>query len=234
MDDHQRNSLLQAIAISSVSSPSIQSLITPTSRSTAFTTLEQFKQFDGRVAIALTLIQTEQHSITLTEGGVTNHVNITAPTKLYALGILQTFLSIGYSKLNSDDDRMSIRYSILMAARQLVTSVSTSTNNNGACSQEEIRLVAVKLAALIADLAIREFPQRWTTFIHDLFVDSGLWITTEHDPDSENSTDSQYGRMIGVKLCLECLAIMTENCTDGDFNLKISTNRRNDVSIYTL
>jgi hypothetical protein len=41
-----------------------------------------------------------------------------------------------------------------------------------------------------------------------------------------NTTDAEG---IGAKICLECLSFIVEDCTDSDFNSKISTTRRNDV-----
>ena len=70
------------------------------------------------------------------------------------------------------------------------------------------------LTALI--LFTRDFPQRWPNFLDDLY--SKVWVI------SENS-DAGHG----ARICMECLSLLTEDCTDSDFNSKISTRRRNDI-----
>mmetsp|Transcript_23382 Transcript_23382/g.34894 ORF Transcript_23382/g.34894 Transcript_23382/m.34894 type:complete len:1349 (-) Transcript_23382:172-4218(-) len=80
----------------------------------------------------------------------------------------------------------------------------------------------MKLAAFLSDVAIRDFPQRWTNFGNEIFSavsNGGLW---SDDPVSDDT---------GVRIGLECLKIITEDCTDSDFNARISTTRRNDVLI---
>lgn len=60
---------------------------------------------------------------------------------------------------------------------------------------------------------VRDFPQRWTTFFQDVFVPirmGGLWY------DGEDNVHS-----MGVLICLECLKLVTEDCTDSDYNAKV-------------
>ena len=54
---------------------------------------------------------------------------------------------------------------------------------------------------------VRDFPQRWTTCIEDLF--GNLWSETPQ---------------MGIKICLEILKNVAEDCTDSDFNAKVSSN----------
>jgi exportin-5 len=244
MDDNQKLSLFRAIAISTASSPILIPLVNAQSRADAFETLEQFKKFDGRVAVILELLQTE--ALVLPVGS--NNLDITASAKLYTLGVLQSFLKTNYGKLNNESDRLAIRNAVMTAARQLLAKCSSSSqivssdgqsyqdastnanaNANANAAENEHRFLAIKIASLIADIATRDFPQRWTSFISDLFSSpdkGGLWYI----PPSTTSYRG-YGPLIGVKMCLECLKIITEDCTDGDFNSKISTSRRNDVLI---
>ena len=231
MDETQKLALFRAIAISTASSPALLPLITPQSRAESFNTLEQFKNFQGRAAVILQLLQTERHILPLANN-VT--VDITASTKLYTLGVLQSFLKTDYSKLGNENDRLALRNAVMIAARQLLAKCSDVTGPNTSedvATENENRFLAVKIAALIADIATRDFPQRWTSFVSDLFSTpdkGGLWYI----PSSFSPAPSKgYGPMIGVKICLECLKIITEDCTDGDFNSKISTTRRNDVLI---
>ena len=60
---------------------------------------------------------------------------------------------------------------------------------------------------------VRDFPQRWTTFFQDVFVPiqmGGLWY---------DGNDNMH--TMGVLICLECLKLVTEDCTDSDFNAKV-------------
>ena len=230
MDDDQKLTLFRAIAISTAASPALLPP-NPQSRAEAFNTLEQFKKFDGRAAVILQLLQTERHILPLPNSA---SVDITASTKLYTLGVLQSFLKTDYAKLSNENDRLALRNSVMTAARQLLaksTNIGGPDASTNAAIENENRFLAVKIAALIADIATREFPQRWTNFIMELFSPpdkGGLWYIPE---PTSSPTSKGYGQMIGVKMCLECLKIITEDCTDGDFNTKVSTARRNDVLI---
>jgi Exportin-5 family len=115
----------------------------------------------------------------------------------------------------------------------------------------ELRILSKKLSALLEGLVIREFPQRWTTFADDVFAPlllsagdggsssssnpvrpagGGLWYTA--DPVDPNAvTKPATSIHLGVNICLEMLRLVAEDCTDSDFNAKISTTRRNDVLI---
>mmetsp|Transcript_24924 Transcript_24924/g.38091 ORF Transcript_24924/g.38091 Transcript_24924/m.38091 type:complete len:1527 (-) Transcript_24924:34-4614(-) len=248
MDDNQKLALYRAIAISTASSPLILPLVTPQSRSQAFHTLEEFKKYPGRATVILELLQTERHILPIIDNnGTSNNVDITASTKLYVLTVLQSFLKTDYAKIsNNENDRLAIRNAVMVAARQLLqqsmsnpdnTNNNNNNNNSATRNEGEIRFLAIKISALLADIAIRDFPQRWTTFVMDVLsppdqggVGLGLWYVPP--PPSENAISTKgYGPMIGIKICLEILKIMTEDCTDGDFNSKISTSRRNDVLI---
>lgn len=189
MNEPQIQSLLAAIAISSGLSPNI----TPAQRSSAFEALEQFKSYPGRIGGCVELIGRQSL--------VMDGVDVTAPTKLFCLGLIQEFLKVGYSTLE-EGDRVQLRNSILMSARQLAM---TDTSSMSSGSEAALRTVSMKIASLLADIAVREFPQRWTNFVTDLFT--GIW-------GDGNST-------VGVKICLECLKLITEDCTDSDFNSKV-------------
>lgn len=128
---------------------------------------------------------------------------MTAPTKLFSLGLIQEFLKVGYASLE-EGDRVQLRTSILMSARQLAMTDTSAMDYSG---EATLRTVSMKIASLLADIAVREFPQRWNGFVTDLFT--GIW-------GEGNST-------VGVKICLECLKLMTEDCTDSDFNSKVSS-----------
>lgn len=222
MDEAQRQSLLLSIAISA--GVAVGTFL-PQQRQDAFNTLEQFKTYDGRVAIALQLLQTPSHSLALP--GSANTLDVTAATTLYALLILQNFLKAGYAQLG-DGDRVAFRTSVLAACRQLAAPSATALND------AESRMLAMKLSALLADIVVRDFPQRWPAFASEVFVPlsrGGLWCEPGTADGNAQRSRGGYGTMIGTKMALECLRIVTEDCTDSDYNAKISTKRRNDVLI---
>ena len=211
MNENQRQSLLSAIAISS-GLPGFGSTITPQQRSEAFSNLEQFKSYPGRVAACVEMIGC--HSLQVTCGPSNTPLDVAVPGKLYALGVIQEFLKMGYNGLN-DFDRIQLRSSIVLAARQLAMSPLDGSAITKAGDESGKRILAVKLAALLADLALREFPQRWETFVTELFSPvSGGGIWCEAAADAGAST-------VGVKIGLECLKLITEDCTDSDFNAKV-------------
>ena len=201
MNESQRQSLLEAIAISS---GIFGSNITPQQRSNAFTNLEQFKTYPQRVSACVDMIGCNTLQIAGTGSG-NAPIDVTVPGKLYALGVIQEFLKVGYNSLN-ESDRTQLRTSILTAARQLAMS-TTASDVSSIKMNDSTRILAVKIGSLLADLALREFPQRWQTFVSDLF---SLWGA---DASGNNTT--------GVKICLECLKLITEDCTDSDYNARV-------------
>ena len=193
MEDSQLKTVLQSIAVSSGSIP----LSSPNDLQVAFGVLEQFKAFSRRIPVCLGWLHQEHHSIETTD--------ITIPVKLYALTVLEKFLLKGYAQLQNESDRLTLRQAVMVACRQIAPHP---------ISTPKIRILANKLASILAGLVVRDFPQRWTTFIQDVFSpcdQGGLWYDS-------SSGDAQ---IMGVKLCCECLQIVTEDCTDSDFNSKV-------------
>ena len=205
MDPQQQSTILRAIAISSIHSPSF----TQNDRQAAFQTLEELKKYDGRVQLVLQWLLAERHFY--------EQHDITIQTKLLSLEILASFLEKGYSTL-SEQDRLQLRDIVLKSARLTVTP-SSGVN-------QESRIFGKKLAVILAGLVLRDFPQRWTTFATDIFKplnEGGLWY---NQPGEESI---QY--LGGVHICLEAFKLIAEDCTDADYNARISTQRRNDVLI---
>ena len=129
----------------------------------------------------------------------------TIAAKLYACELISDFLKHQYSKL-TEKERLQLRTAVLGAARQEATKPVTNS-----------RILANKLASLMASLMVRDFPQRWTTCIDDLF---SMWSSTEPQ--------------MGVKICLEVLRLVAEDCTDSDFNSKVSEGLGVRLSLFCL
>ena len=85
MDEIQRQSLLQSIAISSgvATGPLSQQ-----QRTEAFQTLEEFKKYQGRIPIALQLLgqPSDQPHMSVVPGGLAP-VNVMTQTRLYSLTV---------------------------------------------------------------------------------------------------------------------------------------------------
>ena len=180
--------------------------------------------------------------------------NITTATKLLALEVLHQFIvTVGntnyYQQIcHNDTTRTEFRTAILNGAR-IIASTSSSlgaasssnnsggTNTNHSNSKSEIRILARKVAVVLKDLILRDFPQQWMSLGNDLYHPvTGLWFCCSNDGTNSSANSSTAtaspaadNMMIGQQICLECFKLVAEDCTDSDFNVKISTTRRNDV-----
>jgi hypothetical protein len=192
MDENQQQTVLRSIA---VSSGFAASNVSASDRGLSFKVLEDFKVYDGRISVCISWLHQERHGI---EGA-----DITVPVKLYALTLIDKFLQTSYTKLN-ENERLALRHAVLTAARQVAP----------APVLDEGRILANKLASVLAALMVRDFPQRWTTFFQDVFMpiqNGGLW--------SNDNGDGVH--TLGVKICLECLRLVAEDTTDSDYNAKV-------------
>lgn len=215
MDQSQPNSQEQAVlwAIAASSLP----LFSASDRQRSFQILEEFKKYDGRIQLCLNWLHCERQMF--------QEHDITLATKLLALEVVTNFLSKGsYSSL-SEADRLTLRQAVLKAAR-MVAVVSPHAPNVTIEEYLRTKILAKKVAAVLEGLVVRDFPQRWTSFTSDVFTSvqkqGGLWY-------DEPGQEAVYH--LGVRICLECLKLVAEDCTDADFNAKISTQRRSDVLI---
>jgi hypothetical protein len=193
--------------------------------------MDTLQQQQQRIALCLSWIQ--QSDAIMYE-----QYNITTATKLLAFEVLHHFVvvasstsnGIGYSQVCcKDEQRIEFRNAILNAAHIIATSSSSSSSSSASSAssssdtngtnynqiqKSEIRILARKVAVVLKGLILCDFPQRWDNMGNQLFSHpNGLW----------------YHLPIGQQICLECLKLVAEDCTDSDFNVKISTVRRNDV-----
>ena len=199
--NQQEAIILRAIVVSSSATFQGQ-IISSQDRQQAFRVLRDFKAFPGRIPLCLKWINTTSNSI--------NGANVTkdeeVATKLFACEQIQEFCKAKYIQL-PEQERLQVRNAILTASRTLATSSTTVVADTSS------RILSNKFASLLAAIVVRDFPQRWTTCIEDLF--GSLWVAGT----------------LGIKMCLEIFKLVAEDCTDSDFNAKISTKRRNDVLI---
>ena len=229
MDENQRQSLYQSIAISTGIPLNSSSIATAQQRKDAFLNLEEFKKYEQRIVACIDLLQAEYHILgdATKEANIHNPIaDISIPTKLYALDIIQQFIKKNYSKVK-ESERLGLRWSLLTAARQVANSNDHLTSDhNRIKSSEGARILGMKLAGVISDMAMRDFPQRWTTFVTDIFVpqeQGGIWGTSSTTNSNENNNNKYNEKlMIGFKIGLQCLKIITEDCTDKDFNTKVN------------
>jgi hypothetical protein len=243
----QEETVLRAIVISS--SMAIGGQVVPHyDRQTAFQVLTEFKNFDGRIPMCLSWLQQESirthnnhtrlssssihnSNNNNSNGAIIMEENITVPTKLFALDVLSDFLTKRYSSLRPEE-RLALRQAVLTAARQLAPTRSDVA---------EARILGNKLATLLAGLIVRDFPQRWTSLMDDVFGGpvvlpngrgGGLWCTDINNNNNNNSFNNSSSSLIntgasedqstmGVKICLEVLKLVAEDCTDSDFNAKV-------------
>jgi hypothetical protein len=231
----QEETVLRAIVISS--SMAIGGQVVPHyDRQTAFQVLTEFKIFDGRIPVCMSWLQqesirTHNNHTRLSSSSIHNNngsimeEDITVPTKLFALDILSDFLTKRYSSLRPEE-RSALRQAVLTAARQLAPTRSDVA---------EARILGNKLATLLAGLIVRDFPQRWTSLMDDVFLPNdgrgggGLWCTDNNSNNNLNNSSSSLSNAgasedqstMGVKICLEVLKLVAEDCTDSDFNAKV-------------
>jgi hypothetical protein len=207
----QHDIILRAIYVSSSGTWPTGELITSAERQQGFTILQDFSSshYTGRIQLCLQWLQQTSLQFYSTNG----QVDCTIPAKLYACEIISDCLrKLHYSQWN-ENDRIQLRTSILIASKyQAVAPIINDQNNNNNVNNNNNSSTSVplanKLSSLLAELIIRDFPQRWNTCISDLFTQ--LW-----------STSSTEIPQIGNRMCLQILQLVAEDCTDSDFNSKV-------------
>mmetsp|Transcript_56492 Transcript_56492/g.137113 ORF Transcript_56492/g.137113 Transcript_56492/m.137113 type:complete len:1521 (+) Transcript_56492:169-4731(+) len=241
----QEETILRAIVVSS-STHWLGQLITGSDRQQAFQVLQEFTTFVGRVPLVLDWLQRPQLAVA--------NQDCTVSAKLYACEILSECMKTtsggtattkqrvndgGFPSYShwSEQDRLRFRQAVLVAAHDqaqyplvsLPKNNNTNNNNTANATATASLPLANKLSSLLAGLIVRDFPQRWTTCIDDLF--SQLWSSSSSTGGDINTSGATTTIKIGNKMVLQILQQVAEDCTDSDFNSKISTKRRNDILI---
>lgn len=195
MDDDKQRLVLKSVAVSAGYFAAGSS----SEGQTAYKVLEDFKAYDGKIPVCINWLHQDQNFLDGTD--------ITVPVKQYSLTIMNDFIQKSYSKLN-ESERLAMRHAVITAARQIAPMALVHQN----------RILANKLASILAMFVVREFPQRWTSFSQDMFMpmqQGGLWCNEGGDGF----------HTLGVKILLECMRLVTEDTTDSDFNAKVCLNR---------
>ena len=205
IDSAQQETILSAIVVSSSTHWAGQP-ISGEERRRAFTALQDFStQFVGRVPLSLQWLQ--QPQLTVANGTI----DCTISAQLYACEILSSCLNDKKKKYAQwqEGDRLQFRQAVMVASRRQASAplIDPRDGSSNSSSTTSMALpLANKLASLLAALMVRDFPQRWTTCIQDLFQQ--LW--------------SETAPLVGNRMCLQVLQLVAEDCTDSDFNAKVS------------
>eukprot|EP00536_Pseudo-nitzschia_multiseries_P001400 jgi/Psemu1/250511/estExt_Genewise1Plus.C_180109 len=208
MNSAQQETILSAVVVSSSTHWAGQP-ISSEERKRAFSALQEFStQFEGRIPLCLQWLQ--QPKLAVANGTI----DCTVQAQLYACEILSSCLNDKTKKYAQwqEGDRLQLRQAVLVAAQHQADAPLVLVRGSADNSNRSLPL-ANKLASLLSALVVRDFPQRWTTCIGDLF--GQLW--------------SETTPKVGNRMCLQVLQLVAEDCTDSDFNSKISTQRRNDI-----
>ena len=204
MNSTQQETILSAVVVSSSTHWAGQP-ISQEERRRAFSALQDFStQFEGRIPLCLQWLQ--QPQLTVANGTI----DCTISTQLYACEILTSCLNDKTKKYAQwqEGDRLQLRQAVMAASRYQASAplVNPRDGSSTAITSTTTSLpLANKLASLLAALVVRDFPQRWTTCIQDLFQQ--LW--------------SETAPLVGNRMCLQVLQLVAEDCTDSDFNSKV-------------
>lgn len=118
---------------------------------------------------------------------------------MFGLSCLEKLATARWNEL-SDEDKVAVRSTAVAAAWRSTAAEPSYVRN--------------KKAALVAQVALREFPQRWPTMAEELVL--------------RESSDAE-ARDALLELSFSALAELAEDCTDADYNVRLPPKRRTDV-----
>lgn len=114
-----------------------------------------------------------------------------------ALSILDDWLKAWWNRIPEDAQRY-----IRDQCVTLLTSAAVAAS----------RGLRTKLAVILCNIACRQYPQQWPTFMDDVV---GLWVST--------------GLPAQREICIMTLEFLVQDCVDGDFNTSLPTQRRQEI-----
>ena len=153
-------------------------------RDAAFAYLEALKQQESCLHSMLHILTTES-----TEHNEWN--------RQLALSILEEWMKIWWNRIQEEAQRY---------IREQVVALLTSP------AVAECRGMRTKLAVILSEIAQRQYPQQWPSFLDDIV---GLWVSTTIPEQRE--------------VCIMCLEYLVQDCVDADFNSTLPTLRRQDI-----
>ncbi len=114
-----------------------------------------------------------------------------------ALSILHDWMKQWWNTINQQD-----QYQIRQIGSQLLSQSTDMIHSVSYCN---------KLAALLADLVERQYPQYWPSFISDVKL---IWM---------------QGPAFKQEIILKTMQFVLEDCTDSDFNTQLSAKRSEEI-----
>ena len=122
--------------------------------------------------------------------------------RMLSLTILNDWLKIWWNKL-SESEQSSIRNTVLMLL-------------NGPLSKSPVRVLLTKLAVMISNIAVRQFPQMWPTFLEDMV---SLCLAS-------STTPSSYGEQ---EISIMAIEFTASDSIDNDYCSSLPLQRRQDI-----
>jgi hypothetical protein len=162
----------------------LDSVTAKSARDAAFEYLEALKQQEGCLNAMLYIL--------FTESADHNEWN-----RQLALSILDDWIKLWWNRIPEDAQRYIREQTVT-----LLTNPAVSAS----------RGLRTKLAVILSEIAQRQYPQHWPTFLDDIV---GLWISTTSPGQRE--------------VCIMCLEYLVQDCVDGDFNSTLPSQRRQDI-----
>lgn len=114
-----------------------------------------------------------------------------------ALSILHDWMKQWWNKINQQQ-----QFHIRQICSQLLSQATEMIHGSSYCN---------KLAAILADLVERQYPQYWPTFVVDV---KQIWL---------------QGPAFKQEIILKTMQFVLEDCTDSDFNTQLSTKRSEEI-----
>ncbi|TMW62016.1 hypothetical protein Poli38472_009509 [Pythium oligandrum] len=172
-------------------------------RTAAYAFIEEFKNRDDCALYAVAIFKAPTASAVDVNGVPTANDATLSPIEVhtrqhFALHVLEHYVLTHWSRLPVAD-QLHLRSELMVMLLQTVP------------SSEDPVFIKEKKVALIAQIAKRQFPQRWPDFLTDILQ---VW---------------QVGTPSQIELLLMILRSLAEDCVSSSFNSTIPPARRKDI-----
>ena len=122
--------------------------------------------------------------------------------RMMSLTILNDWLKIWWNKI-TDQEKAALRNTVVMLVK-------------GSVGKSTVKGLWTKLAVMISNIAVRQFPQQWPTFLNDM---ASLCLPSTADP-------SRFGEQEIALMSIEYLA---SDSIDTDYCNSLPLERRQDI-----